>query len=233
MKKTTRYEVIKDLYNLILKNKTKMQWVYSNSICNELDKLIEEISNDNANLTAEQFKDIITMLECLGSFKGFSPQLDRRWEIIRNTFLIINNCIYMGDTNVHCDNVFAIRSLRNGDCLFYMDDKTFKPQEDFTCDINSIFKRLMLTGHTNFVTIKNAIINLNKIDYLWLEDYKDCDSTLLNYDKKIYDLYSLMFAFKDGRVIGIDFETSNEAEKLYHEIDSKLADLRSAELTCN
>lgn len=91
-------------------------------------------------------------------------------------------------------------------------------------DVSELMFKLL--DNPNFMLCGSKhIINIQHVKSQHIESYKNGEG--------FSNQHTLVLTFTNGRKEGILLNSWRDAERLYHQIDDKLADLRSNQATCN
>ncbi len=144
---------------------------------------------------------------------------EREFDINNNILHFIHND---SDYLIDLDLLEQIHLYKN--CVVFIEYGKFKLIPDYCFDVGELVLKVL--ENPNYIVCgKKHVINVQHIKSQHIESYKNGEG----YSNQ----HSLVLTFNNGRKEGILLNSWREAERLYHEIDYKLIEIRSQQATCN
>jgi len=140
-------------------------------------------------------------------------------EIKKDKFIINGNEKMLKNVNI-------IKTEKDGLCF----SNRFTDCVDCEYDTNDLYQSIVGAGLKGFMMANDVIVNLNNVESMFIKYYQLAGISIHACKQDHADLCLLTLVCKNGRTESIPFNTHKEAEKCYHEIDSKLSDLKNEEV---
>ena len=135
---------------------------------------------------------------------------------IKNNIL---NFVYNNtDYSINLDQLEQVHLYKN--CVVFISNGKVNLIPDYCFNINELTFKLL--DNSNYMVCgKKHIINMQFVKSAYIESFKSSDQ------------HEVILTFTNGRKEGILLNSWREAERLYHEIDDKLAEIKNNQASCN
>lgn len=140
---------------------------------------------------------------------------EKVFEINNNRLNFVHN---NRDYSIDLNELEQVHLYKN--CVVFISNGKVNLIPDYCFNINELTFKLL--DNSNYMVCgKKHIINMQFVKSAYIESFKSSDQ------------HEVILTFTNGRKEGIFLNSWREAERLYHEIDDKLAEIKNNQASCN
>lgn len=134
-----------------------------------------------------------------------------------------DNKLIIDDTVKDLKDINLINGKNNN---VYFSDNMLERIKIYPYSVEKVHLALLNAGLNDFWLVNNTIINLNNIERVYIKYYQNAGVSVVESSKANAATCFVNIVCKNGRTESISFSSDKEAEKFYHLIDDKIADMK-------